>query len=704
MAIYRRANSKFWWYSVWRGPGVPRVCGSTGKVDRTEALAVEAVMRQAHAGKTTRDRLIKMVDLLVGGSEVAGLPLAGVWDVYHGWQERAGKTLSPVTCRQRRRVCARFAQWAQENWTSVRFAGAVDRACADGYSGYLASSDVSMKTRRNVIADLGAVWEGLRRVRDDVVVNPWPLVLPSASVSGSLRLEAFSQEEESRVLVAADAAGHGWGLACRIARHTGLRYGDVARMKWEDVDLVKRVITVVPTNSSGSSVTHFALVALLAVSCCPLLADDEQALKEKLPVIFAKAVEHYKALDAAATPLMKDSKGNVRTPHGFLRWKTGKDALDMPSIFWWTSGHFAGSLWYLYEATGDAAFRDAALKWTKILEPVKNYDGNHDTGFMMYCSYGNARRILKTDEFDAILLKTADSLSRRYCERLGLIRSWGAITNMSEFLVIPDNMMNLELLEFAAKAKGGDSRFGEIARSHADKSMANHFRDDGGCYHVLNYDQREDFLGSVQEIRRGQGLSCRTAWSRGQSWGIYGYTMMYRETKDPAYLAFARKIADFAINHPNMPADGIPLWDYGARPDEERDSSAASCMASALLELSQHAGPDDSRRYRAFAVRQLLTLSSPAYFSEGDEIGHFLLKHGVGHKPGKSEIDTSLNYGDYYFLEALLRFRRLKELEAACAPVERLGLLEFLDPLVELRGLLHPHFPSGVTTAQRKIV
>ena len=190
--------------------------------------------------------------------------------------------------------------------------------------------------------------------------------------------------------------------------------------------------------------------------------------------------------------------------------------------------------------------------------------------------------------------------------------------------------------------------------------MKHHFRADGGCYHVLNYDQRPGFLGQVQEFRRGQGLSCETAWSRGQSWGIYGYTMMYRFTKERRYLEFAQKLADYAMNNPNMPADGVPYWDYGA-PGEERDSSAAAVMASALLELSTFVPGEDGERYRAFAVHQLIWLCSDDYFAKPGENGGWLLKHGVGHKPGNSEIDVPLDYGDYYFLEALLRFRALKE-------------------------------------------
>ena len=409
-------------------------------------------------------------------------------------------------------------------------------------------------------------------------------------------------------------------------------------------------------------------IAFFLAALCVFVAEadtcGEAALKTQLPEIFSKAAAHYRALDAVATPLMRNPKlrGGCGTPHG---WLPEKGEPHMCSIYWWTSGHYPGSLWHLYEATGDAFFRERAKEWTEIIAPNSKVTDNHDVGFIMYCSFGNARRLLKTDRYDALLLETADSLSKRFNPDLGVIRSWGAISDNKNFLVIPDNMMNLEILEWAAKTgergtgngeRGNAKRFDDIARSHSTKTMAHHFRADGGTYHVLNYDQRPGFLGAVQEIRRGQGLSCETAWSRGQSWAIYGYTMMYRETRDPAYLAFAQKVADFAINHPNMPADGVPYWDYGA-PGEERDSSAASIMASGLLELSTFVKGDKGAKYRAFAVKQLLSLCSDEYFAKPGENGDWLLKHGVGHKPGGSEVDTPLDYGDYYFLEALLRVR-----------------------------------------------
>ena len=430
-----------------------------------------------------------------------------------------------------------------------------------------------------------------------------------------------------------------------------------------------------------------ASVLVVAASICANSAETD--LLAKLPSVFDKAAANYRVLESAAAKRIgeTDKKGALLTPHGFKR-ATGE--LDMRSIYWWTSGHFAGSLWYLYEATDDAFFRDRAKVWTERLAPNAEVDTNHDLGFIMYCSFGNARRLMKTDAYDALIVRTAETLSLRFNPSLGLIRSWGKRDQKKDFLVIPDNLMNLELLEAAAqlgrrascpsrsgagacdgrdahrpsvgtcdgrdahRPSAGD-RFDEIARSHADVTMRHHFRADGGTYHVLDYDQA---TGRVQGIKRGQGASCETAWSRGQSWAIYGYAMMYRFTKDRRYLGFAQKLADYAIGHVNMPADGIPFWDYGA-PGEERDSSAGSIMASGLLELSTFVGGEKGATYRAFAVKQLLSLASDDYFAKPDELGGFILRHGVGHKPANSEVDTPLDYGDYYFLEGLLRFRNL---------------------------------------------
>ncbi|MBR0056151.1 MAG: glycoside hydrolase family 88 protein, partial [Kiritimatiellae bacterium] len=272
--------------------------------------------------------------------------------------------------------------------------------------------------------------------------------------------------------------------------------------------------------------------------------------------IFAAAAAHYKALDAAASEVLRRAvNGAVSFPRSYA-----DGAYAMREWDDWTNGHWAGALWLLYEATGDAFLRERAEYWTGLLAPCAKIDYHHDTGFIAFCSMGQARRILGTSRYDALLLETADSLSKRFHPGLGLIRSWGQIEDTARFLVIPDNMMNLELLEWASKAPGGDRRFDEIARSHADVTMRHHFRADGSAYHVLDYDQA---TGRVKAIERGQGADCGTAWSRGQAWTVYGYTMMFRETGERRYLDFAVKAALYVLNHPNMPEDGVPYWDFG---------------------------------------------------------------------------------------------------------------------------------------------
>ncbi len=245
MCVYKRKESKFWWYSIYKTGG-GYVVGSTGKEKKSETEAVEKVIRLAHQGETSADRLHAMIDALVGVKR-DGLPLDGVWEVYEGWARGVGRGLAETTCRMRRRAVERFSTWAKENWPSVSFAGGVNRACAAGFASWLEAQGARGKTRRNVIGDLGTVWEGLRHVRDDVTNNPWPLVLPA---DDGERGSAFTVAQELAVLKAAKKVGRGWWLACMISRHTGLRYGDVARLKWDQVDLKSGVIRLDPAKTA----------------------------------------------------------------------------------------------------------------------------------------------------------------------------------------------------------------------------------------------------------------------------------------------------------------------------------------------------------------------------------------------------------------------------------------------------------------------
>lgn len=319
----------------------------------------------------------------------------------------------------------------------------------------------------------------------------------------------------------------------------------------------------------------------------------------------------------------------------------------------WTSGFFPGALWLIHEYTGEAKWKTAAEDYTGRLERIRHYTGNHDIGFMLGCSYGQGLRLTGRADYRAVLLDGAQALATRYRPEVGLIRSWDF--GPWQYPVIIDNMMNLELLTWAAR-EGGDTRLRAIAISHADKTLANHFRPDASCVHVVDYDPA---TGAVLKKQTWQGIADDSAWARGQAWAIYGYTVMYRETRHPEYLAHAQRIARFILDHPRLPADKIPYWDFDARdiPAAPRDTSAAALICSALIELGGFVEPALGREYLAVAETQLRSLSSPAYRAPVGENGGFLLMHAVGQYPQGKEIDAPLAYGDYYFLEALQRFR-----------------------------------------------
>jgi rhamnogalacturonyl hydrolase YesR len=326
---------------------------------------------------------------------------------------------------------------------------------------------------------------------------------------------------------------------------------------------------------------------------------------------------------------------------------------------WWCSGFYPGSLLYLYEQTKDQVLYDEAMRMLKLLEKEKNNKSTHDLGFMMFCSFGNANRIAPKPEYNEILLTSAKSLSTRFNPTVGCIKSWDS--KKGDFLVIIDNMMNLELLFWATKVSG-DSSFYKIAVTHADTTMKNHFRPDNSSYHVINYDSE---TGKVKEKKTAQGAANESAWARGQAWGLYGYVVMYRETKDKKYLEQANKIAQFILKHPNYPTDKIPYWDFNAPdiPDALRDASAAAIIASALMELSSYVDENTSGTYMEVIETILRTLSSSRFKAIKGTNGGFILKHGVGHHPQGTEVDVPLTYADYNFIEAMIRYKQAVQMK-----------------------------------------
>lgn len=328
----------------------------------------------------------------------------------------------------------------------------------------------------------------------------------------------------------------------------------------------------------------------------------------------------------------------------------------------WTSGFYAGSLWYLYKLSNDDKWKERALDYTTRLDSVQYYTGNHDIGFMMECSFGNAMKLYPSAKYDSIIVQSAKSLITRFRPKAGIIQSWEPIVHFKEGMwecpVIIDNMMNLELLFHATKISG-DPIYRDIALVHADNTLKNHFRSDYSSYHVVDYDVE---TGNVIKKTTHQGLSDESAWSRGQAWGVYGYTVMYRETKDQKYLDQAINIASYIKNHPNLPSDLVPYWDFDAEvtPTTNRDASAAAIIASALLELQGYVSKEQSDNYLQWAKDILTSLGSPSYLATDGTNKGFILKHSVGTLLYDVEVDSPLNYADYYFLEALDRLKALE--------------------------------------------
>ncbi len=400
------------------------------------------------------------------------------------------------------------------------------------------------------------------------------------------------------------------------------------------------------------NIRSFLLTGLIGCSFTILLSCGSQkklttdTKKELLEIIeknFTDAAAQYKVL---AKNLPADKFPKTYFP------ATGK--YEFSNSGWWCSGFYPGTLLYLYEQTKDPSLYTEANRILKVLEKEKLNTGTHDLGFMMYCSFGNANRIAPSAEYKDILLTSAKSLSTRFDPIVGCIRSWNS--KPEDFIVIIDNMMNLELLFWATKVTG-DSSFYKIAVTHGNTTIKNHFRPDNSSYHVVNYNA---LTGEVKEKKTAQGAANSSAWARGQVWGLYGYTEAYRETRDINYLEQAKKIAGFILTNPNLPADKVPYWDFNAPgiPDALRDASAASIMASALLELSDYVDAKTAKEYISVTETILHSLSNSTYKAAAGTNGGFIIQHGVGHMPAKTEVDTPLTYGDYYFVEAMIRYKQ----------------------------------------------
>lgn len=399
------------------------------------------------------------------------------------------------------------------------------------------------------------------------------------------------------------------------------------------------IIRIVPIRIDKSE-----LMKLLEIQLIP------PGTEIQLPEIFADAEQQTSNM-LKEIPLAKGSKAELVSPRTLIN-----DSLKLVASRDWTSGFFPGELWFLYEYTGKNEWKVRAQDFTASIEREKTNATTHDMGFKIYCSFGNGYRLSKDPHYKEVIIESAKTLSTRFNPRVGCIRSWDHHKEQWNYPVIIDNMMNLELL-FAATKLTGDSSFYKLAVTHANTTMKNHYRPDHSSYHVVDYDTA---TGAVRVKQTAQGYADESAWARGQAWGLYGYTMCYRETKNKVFLQQAENIAAYLLNQPNLPKDLVPYWDFNAPkiPNEPRDASAAAIMASALYELSTYS--KNGKEYRKTADKIIRNLTDLYRSAVGENKG-FLLLHSTGSKPANSEVDVPLIYADYYYLEALLRMKKLGE-------------------------------------------
>jgi hypothetical protein len=358
----------------------------------------------------------------------------------------------------------------------------------------------------------------------------------------------------------------------------------------------------------------------------------------------------FACIDEALTKTKRKDVVNPRSVNkdGSLRLVNPRD---------WCSGFFPGSLWFMYEYTKDEKWKEKAIKHSLFIENEKFDRTSHDVGFKIFNSFGNGYKLTGNEEYKDVVIQAAKTLSLRFKEKIGSIRSWDFNRQTWQYPVIIDNMMNLELL-FEASKMTGDFSFYKIADAHAMTTLKNHFREDYSSYHVVDYDT---ISGNARLKQTHQGYANHTAWARGQAWALYGFAMSYRYTKKTDYLNLAENIAGFIFSHPNLPKDLIPYWDFNdpAIPNAPRDASAASIIASALYEL---AGYSDKNKEKYIGLADtILSNLIINYRAEVETHKGFLLLHSTGHHPGGDEIDVPVSYADYYFLEALLRRNNLNK-------------------------------------------
>jgi unsaturated chondroitin disaccharide hydrolase len=330
-----------------------------------------------------------------------------------------------------------------------------------------------------------------------------------------------------------------------------------------------------------------------------------------------------------------------------LKWQL-KSSAD------WTSGFYPGCLWYAWELSGDRRFEGWARQWTAAIEHEKLNPDSHDLGLRFMCSFGNGLRLGRGPEYNRykeVVITAAATLARRYNPRVGCLSSnWDLVKDKRAFPVVVDIMMNLEILFWAAE-NGGPPDLAGVARTHAITTGRDFVRPDGGTYHVVRYDKNNGRIISKGTL---QGAGPETTWARGQAWALYGMIATYRHTREQRFLDMALKLADYFIK--NLPADRVAAWDFQSG-IKYRDVSATCIVASALFEMIRYLDDAPLRaHYEGEAEAMLTSLCQPPWFATRTDT-NCLLDHSVQFLPTNSNVDVPAIFADYYFLEAIVRYR-----------------------------------------------
>ncbi len=403
-------------------------------------------------------------------------------------------------------------------------------------------------------------------------------------------------------------------------------------------------------NLSKFTVTTLLVCVVLTVSCSG--KDNGNNTKTPKPPTMELAIRTDKVFDLAAEKLTKTVE-SIQDSNRFPRYIEEDGTWATTDSHAWSSGFFAGCLWIMFEYTGDEIWKKHAVKWTESMEREKHNRDNHNNGFMMMPGFGNGYRLTGNEHYREVLIESARSLASRYSDKVGCIKA----NEMKQwkYPVMVDTMVNIELLFWAAK-NGGDPSWHDMAVAHATNTMRYHVREDGSTVQIVDCDpETGDVLGHYTLC----GLSGDSAWSRGQGQALYGFAVAYRETGNPEFLETAQRLADYFIE--KLADDPVPDWDNKVPnfPDTIRDSSAGSIASVGLFELQKLVKDQgNAQRYRMAATDIFVTLVINNYLTIASN-SYGLIKHATWKKPTDPQADTSLIWGDYNFLEALVLYDKI---------------------------------------------